>query len=271
MKQLKDLFEQYTGKKAVSCEELPQSGSNRRYFRLQAEGISLIGAMGTSVEENNAFICLARHFKEEGLNVPEVYISSPDKVYYLQEDLGTVSLFDAISSGRQKGSYNTKEVALLKKTMALLPKFQFEGGRALDYSVCYPQPEFDERNIWFDFNYFKYSFLKTSGLDFSEIRLYDDMKKMAADLLGVMRGNTFMYRDFQARNVMLRDGKQPYFIDFQGGRRGPFYYDIASFVWQARANYSDELKDILIGLAQTNITAIAINVFTKGLIVFICL
>ena len=165
MKQLKELFEQYTGKKAVTCDELPQSGSNRRYFRLQAEGISLIGAMGTSVEENNAFICLARHFREAGLNVPEVYVSSPDKVYYLQEDLGTVSLFDAISSGRQKGSYNVKEVALLKKTMALLPKFQFEGGRDLDYSACYPQPEFDERNIWFDFNYFTYSFLKTSGLD----------------------------------------------------------------------------------------------------------
>lgn len=248
MKQLKDLFEQYTGKKCLSCEELPQSGSNRRYFRLQAEGISLIGAMGTSVEENKAFISLANHFKEVGLNVPEVYSVSSDKVYYLQEDLGTISLFDAISSGRQKGSYSTKEVALLKKTMALLPKFQFEGGRDLDYSVCYPQPEFDERNIWFDFNYFKYSFLKTSGLDFSEIRLYEDMKKMAADLLGVMRGNTFMYRDFQARNVMLKDGKQPYFIDFQGGRRGPFYYDIASFVWQARANYSDELKDILISV-----------------------
>lgn len=242
MKQLEDLFRQYTGKKAVSCEELPQSGSNRRYFRLKAEGVSLIGAMGTSVDENNAFISLAHHFKEVGLNVPEVYISSPDKVYYLQEDLGTVSLFDAIAQGRQKGSYSQKEVALLKKTMALLPKFQFEGGRDLDYSVCYPQPEFDERNIWFDFNYFKYCFLKTSGLDFSEIRLHEDMTRMAADLLGVMRGNTFMYRDFQARNVMLKDGKQPYFIDFQGGRKGPFYYDIASFVWQARANYSDELK-----------------------------
>ena len=248
MKQLEELFKQYTGKKCLSCEELPQSGSNRRYFRLKAEGISLIGAMGTSVEENNAFISLARHFKDAGLNVPEVYVSSPDKVYYLQEDLGTVSLFDAIASGRQKGSYSAKEVALLKKTMALLPKFQFEGGWDLDYSVCYPQPEFDEKNVWFDFNYFKYCFLKTSGLDFSEIKLHEDFQKLAADLLGVMRVNTFMYREFQARNVMLKDGKQPYFIDFQGGRKGPFYYDIASFVWQARANYSDELKETLIAV-----------------------
>ncbi len=247
MKQLEELFKQYTGKKCLSCEELPQSGSNRRYFRLKAEGISLIGAMGTSVEENKAFVSLANHFKDVGLNVPEVYTVSSDKVYYLQEDLGTVSLFDAIASGRQKGSYSVKEVALLKKTMALLPKFQFEGGRDMDYSVCFPQPEFDERNIWFDFNYFKYCFLKTSGLEFSEIKLHQDMEKMCSDLLGVMRGSTFMYRDFQARNVMLKDGK-PYFIDFQGGRKGPFYYDIASFVWQARANYSDELKEILIGV-----------------------
>ena len=247
MKQLEELFKQYTGKKCLSCEELPQSGSNRRYFRLKAEGISLIGAMGTSVEENKAFVSLANHFKDVGLNVPEVYTVSSDKVYYLQEDLGTVSLFDAIASGRQKGSYSAKEVALLKKTMALLPKFQFEGGRDMDYSVCFHQPEFDERNIWFDFNYFKYCFLKTSGLEFSEIKLHQDMEKMCSDLLGVMRGSTFMYRDFQARNVMLKDGK-PYFIDFQGGRKGPFYYDIASFVWQARANYSDELKEILIGV-----------------------
>ncbi|MBE6244187.1 MAG: phosphotransferase [Bacteroidales bacterium] len=247
MKQLEELFKQYTGRKCLSCEELPQSGSNRRYFRLKAEGISLIGAMGTSVEENKAFVSLANHFKDVGLNVPEVYTVSSDKVYYLQEDLGTVSLFDAIASGRQKGSYSAKEVALLKKTMALLPKFQFEGGRDMDYSVCFPQPEFDERNIWFDFNYFKYCFLKTSGLEFSEIKLHQDMEKMCSDLLGVMRGSTFMYRDFQARNVMLKDGK-PYFIDFQGGRKGPFYYDIASFVWQARANYSDELKEILIGV-----------------------
>lgn len=245
MKQLEELFKQYTGRKCLSCEELPQSGSNRRYFRLKAEGISLIGAMGTSVEENKAFVSLANHFRDVGLNVPEVYTVSSDKVYYLQEDLGTVSLFDAIASGRQKGSYSAKEVALLKKTMALLPKFQFEGGRDMDYSVCFPQPEFDERNIWFDFNYFKYCFLKTSGLEFSEIKLHQDMEKMCSDLLGVMRGSTFMYRDFQARNVMLKDGK-PYFIDFQGGRKGPFYYDIASFVWQARANYSDELKEILI-------------------------
>ena len=246
MRQLKDLFKKYTGKDCISCEEIPSSGSNRRYFRLKAKGVSIIGAKGTSKEENMAFIELAKHFKSIGLNVPQLYSFSKDKMYYIQEDLGDNTLFEALKSGREKGSYNLDEINLLKKTISLLPKFQFEGGLDLDYSCCYPQPEFDERNIWFDFNYFKYSFLKTTGLDFSEIRLHEDMQKMADDLMKMWGGaSTFMYRDFQARNVMIVKGK-PYFIDFQGGRKGPFYYDIASFVWQAKANYSEELKEELI-------------------------
>ncbi|MEG2849819.1 MAG: RNase adapter RapZ, partial [Bacteroidales bacterium] len=125
------------------------------------------------------------------------------------------------------------------------PKLQFEGGKGLDYSVCFPQPEFDEKMISFDLNYFKYCFLKTTGLEFSEIKLYEDFKKISADLLHNGNEETFLYRDFQARNVMLVKG-EPYFIDFQGGRKGPFYYDLASFVWQAKANYSSSLKEELI-------------------------
>lgn len=247
MKQLEDLFEQYTHKKTADNYELPSSGSNRRYFRIKAEdGTSAIGAKGTSIEENVAFIELARHFRKKGLNVPEIYCVSQNSMYYLQEDLGDITLFNSIAEGRAKGQYSEAEVDLLKKTIALLPHFQFNGGEGLDYSCCYPQPEFDARNVWFDLNYFKYCFLKTTGMDFSEIRLQDDMQKMCDDLLS-MGGhlNTFMYRDFQARNVMLVKG-EPYFIDFQGGRRGPFYYDLASFVWQAKANYPQELKDTLI-------------------------
>ena len=246
MKQLEELYEQYTGTKAVSCEELPVSGSNRRYFRLTGPKLSIIGAKGTSKEENIAFIEIANHFKSLKLNVPKVLAVSKDKFYYLQEDLGDTTLFNEIATGREKGDYNAHEVSLLKKTIALLPQIQFEGGKDLNYKVCYPQPEFDARNIWFDLNYFKYNFLKTTGLDFSEIKLHSEMEKLVKDLMNLWGGaNTFMYRDFQARNVMLVKGK-PYFIDFQGGRKGPFYYDLASFVWQARAKYSDELKEILI-------------------------
>lgn len=245
MKQIENLFKQYTRHAPTDIYELPSSGSNRRYFRVTGGGITLIGAKGTSVDENIAFMEIAKHFRLKGLAVPQVLCASEDMIYYLQEDLGDITLFNSVAAGRESGNYSAEEVALLKKAVACLPKIQFEGGKGLDYSVCFPQPEFDERMISFDLNYFKYCFLKTTGLEFSEIKLYEDFRKISGDLLSSMNEETFMYRDFQARNVMLVKDN-PYFIDFQGGRKGPFYYDLASFVWQAKANYSEELKGELI-------------------------
>lgn len=245
MKQIENLFKQYTRHAPTDIYELPSSGSNRRYFRVTGGGITLIGAKGTSVDENIAFMEIAKHFRLKGLCVPQVLCASEDKIYYLQEDLGDITLFNSVAAGRESGNYSAAEVELLKKAVACLPKIQFEGGKGLDYSVCFPQPEFDERMVSFDLNYFKYCFLKTTGLEFSEIKLYEDFRKISGDLLSSMNEETFMYRDFQARNVMLVNGN-PYFIDFQGGRKGPFYYDLASFVWQAKANYSEELKGELI-------------------------
>ena len=245
MKELEILFEEYTKQKPESVVELPSSGSNRRYFRISGSGITLIGAKGTSVEENIAFMEIAKHFKLKGLPVPQVFCANSTNEFYLQEDLGDATLFNAIAQGRDTSNFSPDEISLLKKTIATLPRLQFEGGKGLDYNICFPQPEFDERNVWFDFNYFKYCFLKTTGLEFSEIKLHEDMTKMAADLLEGGNAETFMYRDFQARNVMLVNN-EPYFIDFQGGRKGPLYYDLASFVWQAKANYPTKLKEALI-------------------------
>nr|HPK30783.1 phosphotransferase [Bacteroidales bacterium] len=147
MEQLRILFEQFTGEQLLSTEELPSSGSNRRYFRLKGKNYSLIGAQGTCVDENIAFITIARHFRKQGLNVPQVYNCSEDNIYYLQEDLGDDTLFSRIAQGRESGKYSHKEKELLLKTIRKLPSIQFEGARGLDFSVCYPQPEFDERMI----------------------------------------------------------------------------------------------------------------------------
>ena len=245
MKQIADLFLKYTGERPESIEELPSSGSNRRYFRVKSGETSLIGAAGTSVDENIAFIEIDKDFKRKGLNVPEVYAVSEDKRFYLQQDLGDLTLFNAVAKGREAGSYSAEEVELLKSAIKELPHLQFVGGEGLDYSICFPQPSFDERMVSFDLNYFKYCFLKATGLEFSEIKLHDDFQKLSANLLEESRSETFLYRDFQARNVMIYNGA-PYFIDFQGGRKGPIYYDLASFVWQAKANYSEELKRVLI-------------------------
>ncbi len=244
MEQLAKLFNQFTGKTPSEISELPSSGSNRRYFRLFSDNLSLIGVKGTSVEENMAFYKLSLHFTEKGLPVPRVLAHNEEFTCYIQEDLGDKVLYDAVSNGRERGVYNDAERKLLNRTIAMLPRLQFEGAQGLDFSVCYPQPEFDERMISFDLNYFKYCFLKATGPEFNEVRLDDDFKKLGEILLRDSY-ETFLYRDFQARNVMLVENN-PYFIDFQGGRKGPIYYDLASFVWQAKSNYSEQLKKELI-------------------------
>ena len=244
MDPVKHLFEQYTGQKVRNFEELPSSGSNRRYFRITGDDVTLIGARGTSVPENIAFWNMARHFREKGINVPEVLAHSNDFSCYLQEDLGNDTLFSLVAEGREKGAYSPAEKALITKAIRALPKIQFEGAAGLDFSVCFPQPEFDERMISFDQNYFKYCFLKATGLEFSEIELDKDFRAMS-DVLMRSMSDTFLYRDFQARNVMIKYG-EPWFIDFQGGRKGPVYYDVASFIWQAKAAYSEAFKMELI-------------------------
>ena len=245
MKQLEELFIQYKHSAPKSIEELPSSGSNRRYFRLTADdGSTIIGVKGTSVEENIAFVKIAEHFLRQGLPVPEVYGMSEDKTFYIQQDLGDNILFKLTEKGRTCGSFNDDEREMLRKTMAKLPALQFLGAEGLDFNVCYPQPEFDERMISFDLNYFKYCFLKATGIEFSEIKLEDDFRRMS-DILMRSTSATFLYRDFQSRNVMFYDN-EPYFIDFQGGSKGPIYYDVASFVWQAKANYSEELREELL-------------------------
>lgn len=238
--ELQKLYTQVAGSPAESIIELPSSGSNRRYFRLSG-AMDLVGVSGTSNEENKAFLYMAAHFRKKGIPVPEVLAASEDSLFYLQEDLGDTLLFDTIEKGRKTCVFSDEERSLLRKTIATLPMIQFKGAEDFDFDQCYPQPEFNERSILWDLNYFKYCFLKSTGLDFQENILEDDFKKMC-DILLKDQTNTFMYRDFQSRNVMIKDGK-PWFIDFQGGRKGPIYYDIASFLWQAKANFPEGLRN----------------------------
>ena len=248
MDRLYSLYASRYGHEPVEVKPIAGSASNRQYFRLYDNVNSCVGVVGNNLEENRAFISLARHFKAAGLPVPELYAVSEDEMAYIQEDLGSSILYDAIRSAVANGGHDQVE-DVLRKTVSLLPRFQFEGGRGTDWSVCYPEPSFSRRMVMFDLNYFKYCFLKPSGLEFNEVRLQDEFERMADDLLGGSEvqeymGETFMYRDFQSRNVMLSDG-EPYFIDFQGGRRGPVYYDLSSFVWQPRAAFPAELREKL--------------------------
>ena len=247
MQQLIDLYKLWSGKAPTSVEKMQGAGSNRQYFRLTGDdGSTMVGVIGTSKEENHAFINIDRHFVRQKLPVPELLAVSDDEMRYLQTDLGSTSLFDSIRGGREAGGrYNLKEQELLKKTIRALPSIQIRGARGLDWNVCYPLPVFNEESVLFDLNYFKYCFLKPTELDFNEVYLEANFRCMAKDLTSE-RGESFLYRDFQARNVMLDNNGNPYFIDFQGGRKGPFYYDLASFLWQASAKYPFKLRRDLI-------------------------
>ncbi|MBQ0150359.1 MAG: phosphotransferase [Bacteroidales bacterium] len=244
MDKLLRLFAAYTGHDAQTVDSIKSSGSHRHYYRLSADGSSLIGVVGTDTDEDKAFIVESRLFRASGINVPEVLAVSEDGLAYLQEDLGDDLLFDRVAPGRNSGHYSQEECELLCKAMAGLPKIQYEGVRGLDLNICYPDREFNGRMVDFDLSYFKYCYLKVSSVEFNELRLQDDFDRLKADLLRE-KSETFMYRDFQARNVMIKDGEM-WYIDFQGGRKGPIYYDVASFVWQAKSRFPQELKDRMI-------------------------
>ena len=247
MEKLVELYDMWHNSMPVNTVRLAGAGSNRAYYRLfDEEGNSIVGVVGTSRDENHAFIYLSEHFTKRQLPVPQILAVSDDGLRYLQTDLGDVSLFDAIRGGREAGGrYNLDEQELLKRTIRQLPNIQIRGARELDWQNCYPQPEFDEDSVLFDLNYFKYCFLKPSDLDFNELKLEANFRLFAKDLTSE-QCDSFMYRDFQARNVMLDADGNPFFIDYQGGRKGPFYYDLASFLWQASARYSNKLRRELV-------------------------
>ena len=244
---------------------MKQQGSNRIYTRETDEtGKTIIRVVGTNRDENRAFIYMSRHFSQLGLPVPKVLWVSEDEMSYTQEDLGDTLLFDAIKHGRETGNFNETERTLLERTLRALAHIQIEGARDFDWSKCFPIPAMDERSIRWDLNYFKYCFLKGTKIEFSEPDLEDDFDRMVSNLTAErsysetvwvtpgsglptfdFRLSTFLYRDFQSRNVMIKDGK-PYFIDFQGGRKGPTQYDVASFLWQAKANIPASLREELI-------------------------
>jgi aminoglycoside/choline kinase family phosphotransferase len=242
---LKSLFIEFIGNSPEKEERLTPAGSNRTYYRIYSVGRSIIGVEGTSIDENRAFFSICRQLHKKGLPVPELYAVSDDEMCYLQEDLGDISLFDFLNKARTTGIYDDTSTELLEIVMNLLTDFQFAGTKGMDFSNCYPLESFNKRSILWDLNYFKYCFFKTTGIEFHEDRLENEFEKLADILLSDYPYETFMYRDFQARNVMIHNNR-PCFIDFQGGRRGPIEYDLVSFLWQAKAAYPESLKKHLI-------------------------
>ncbi len=236
----KAIIEKWSGEKVESIYLLPPSASPRRYYRAILKGKSFIVTYGSNVEENRTFISFTNNFFGKNLNVPQIYYVSEDYRFYVQSDLGDDRLYDYLK--REGWSGKVKEKYF--RTLDELIKFQFNGLEGLDLSLAYPRSDFDRQSIMWDLNYFKYYFLKLAEIDFHEQRLEDDFDSFTEFLLKAER-NFFLYRDFQTRNVMILD-ETPYFIDFQGGRKGALHYDVASLLYDAKADMPDEIKNEMV-------------------------
>jgi aminoglycoside/choline kinase family phosphotransferase len=245
---LKKLFESYFHTPATRMRPLQGElgGSGRKIIRLSSDDHTAIGILYGVREENAAFLEFSKHFLGHGLPVAEIYAEDLEAGAYLEEDLGDVTLFDFLSKNREGENIAPAVIEAYRKVVAVLPRFQVEAGRDLDYSVCYPRASFDRQSINWDLNYFKYYFLRLAGISFNEQALEDDFENLTTFLLSADR-DYFMYRDFQSRNIMLR-GAEPFFLDYQGGRKGALQYDIASLLYDAKADLPPALRQQLLDL-----------------------
>jgi aminoglycoside/choline kinase family phosphotransferase len=235
---LPKLFEDWAGEPAIKMDQLALAGSDRRYSRIIGETKQAIGTYNADFKENKAFIRFSQHFWKKGLRVPEVYAENLLNGVYLQEDLGDTQLFNLLP---QVGEEWTEDLAdLYKKSLFHLAELQIKGGEGLDYSVCYPRAAFDKQSMMWDLNYFKHYFLKLAKVPFDEQALEDDFQKFT-DYLLLADSNYFLFRDFQSRNIMIKNN-EPYFVDYQGGRKGALQYDVASLLYQAKGGVPSRLK-----------------------------
>jgi len=241
---LHDLSDRWTGERALSINKLPVSGSRREYYRITTRDGSFIGVVNEDREENEAFIAFSEHFRSKGLAVPEIYLTDLDNHAYLLEDLGDTTLFEYLIRVRQEDQFSSELTGIYKKVLSELPKFQITAGSDLNYDVCHPRSEFDRQSMQWDLSYFKYYFLKLADIPFNEQRLEDDFNRLIDYLLEQDAGY-FLYRDFQSRNIMLKEGN-PYFIDYQGGRQGALQYDVASLLFDSKADIPYETRELLL-------------------------
>jgi len=243
---LKKLFEQHFHAPPERIVPLQGElgGSGRKIIRLASQKESAIGILYSVREENAAFLEFSKHFRRHGLPVPEIYAEDLSHGAYLEEDLGDTTLFEFLSKNRSGANIAPQVVEAYRKVVAVLPRFQVEAARDLNYTVCYPISSFDRQSIAWDLNYFKYYFLRLAGIPFNEHALEDDFSRLTEFLLSAPR-DYFLYRDFQSRNIMLRNG-DPYFVDYQGGRQGALQYDIASLLYDAKADLPPELRQQLL-------------------------
>jgi len=247
---LAELFKKFSASSVASIQSISSHGSERKIFRLTSKDFSCIGIDNANLDENKAFINFAGHFRKHGLNVPQVFLSSDDLNFYLLEDLGDTTLFTFIEQNRNDFPDNV--LPFYQTALTDLINFQFESCKGIDYSLCYQFSEFGKENIEFDINYFKEKFLKEFVKDFDASVLDSDFEFLTSKILELPR-KYFLYRDFQSRNIMVREGKLHY-IDFQSGRKGAILYDVASLLFDAKADLPNSSREELLGYYLKNVS-----------------
>ena len=235
-----ELFQSYKNNISFSFEKIPQSGSDRLYFRIHANNETFIATYNLNRKENQTFIRFSKHFKSMGLPVPEVLCVNEDCTIYIQEDLGAESLLNQL----EKYGHNKYVFELFKKSLKALANLQILGDKGIDYNDCLTAKEFGKQAILSDLLYFRYYFLDTLGLPYDKQAMLEDFETLSIYLTAT-EYKYFMFRDFQSRNIIVNND-EVYFIDFQGGMKGALQYDVASLLWQARAELSEEWKDSLL-------------------------
>jgi len=243
---LRDLFARQFGEQPAIADTIQAHGSDRRIYRLGSADRTVIGVVNASEAENAAFVSFSRHFRSCDLPVPEIFAISDDGTALLEEDLGDSTLFEMLGRARAAEAPGIPEeiAAVYERVVQLLPEFQVRGGQGIDYDVCFPRAQFDRQSMRWDLNYFKYYFLKLAQIPFHEQELENDFE-LLTDFLLAAPADFFLYRDFQSRNVMVREGR-PWFIDYQGGRRGALQYDLASLLVDAKANLPFPFRERLV-------------------------
>ncbi len=239
-----NLFQQHSQSLPDQIIKLPPSGSYRQYYRIISNGQSTIGAYNEDRAENIAFLSFTKHFYKKGLPVPQPLFEDLDNHVYLIQDLGDTTLLNYIQNMNYPREIHTSVVDTYKQILQQLPRFQVLGNEGLDYSLCHPRHSFDRQSMMWDLNYFKYYFLKLAKVPFNEQELENDFN-VFVDFLLTADCNYFLYRDFQSRNVMMLDD-EPYFIDYQGGRKGALHYDIASMLFEAKTSLPANVREELL-------------------------
>lgn len=253
---LNQLFKDFSGLECSVIEPIPESGSPRKYYRLKSDTTELIGVYNPVIEENETFFSFSKTFQSLDLPVPEILAVSFDRKCYLQTDLGNISLFDLVQKDIISGNISSLTLEYYKKSLNYLIQFQLTAHQKINYSMAYPIAAFDATSVLFDLEYFKYYFLRLHPqISFNERLLQSDFLNFTTYLLNAP-ADYFMYRDFQSRNIMIHND-QLYFIDFQGGRKGPLQYDLVSLLFQAKARFTEstrnELKEYYLKLLEKNI------------------